>query len=329
MNIARCCSRAKPIVHTGYGIKFKPMKRYLITGVSGFVGQHFLKYLDTVDEQIEVVGIDLVSGGYAPVNYSYRFEAADVFATNALRGVCADFQPNYILHLAAISSVRESLNDPEKILTNNICATLGVLLSLEAVVRESCRVLVVGSSEVYAESSELLDETSPCSPRNPYAYSKLAGESIIKSYCDKVNFDFDVVMTRSFMHTGTNQNEKFVVASFVKQLCDAKRKNEHIAKLETGNIDISRDITDVRDVVRGYYLLLKHGRRGEKYNVCSGTAVSLRSIIDLASNLLNIQVAIATDPKRLRANDLQLVVGNNKKIHKETGWQPEIKLSQT
>lgn len=305
------------------------MKRYLITGVSGFVGQHFLKYLDSVDEQVEVLGLDLVAGSYVPVNYSYRFETADVFTTNALCNVLSDFQPNYILHLAAISSVRESLNDPEKILTNNICATLGVLLSLEAVVRESCRVLVVGSSEVYAESSELLNETSPCSPRNPYAYSKLAGESIIKSYCDKVNFGFDVVMTRSFMHTGTNQNEKFVVASFVKQLCDAKRKNESLAKLETGNIDIARDITDVRDVVRGYYLLLQHGRRGEKYNVCSGAAISLRSIIDLASNILGIQVSIATDPKRLRANDLKLVVGNNEKIRKETGWQPEITLPQT
>jgi GDP-4-dehydro-6-deoxy-D-mannose reductase len=303
------------------------MKRYLVTGVSGFVGQHFLKYLDNVGERIEVFGLDLVSGNYVPANYSYRFGVADIFISGVVRNILADFQPDYILHLAAISSVSESLNNPEKIMNNNICSTIDLLSSIEAVVRGSCRILVIGSSEVYGESDELLSETSPCFPRNPYAYSKLANESIVQSYCGKTNFD--IIMTRSFMHTGTNQNEKFVIASFVKQLFAAKCKNGQLAKLATGNIDIFRDITDVRDVVRAYYLLLQHGRHGEKYNVCSGTAVSLRSVIELAGEILGVQVAIEIDTSRLRANDLQLVVGNNEKIRNETGWQPEIKLSQT
>ncbi|MDR1485063.1 MAG: GDP-mannose 4,6-dehydratase [Planctomycetaceae bacterium] len=305
------------------------MERYLITGVNGFVGQHFLKYLDSVDEQIEVVGIGLtaLATGYVPKNYSYRFEQADILVTDKILKIVNDFLPNYVVHLAAISSVRESLKEPEKVLVNNLCSLLGVLIPVQVVLKDRCRILVVGSSEVYAESTEPLNETSPCAPKNPYAYSKFTGETVVNMYCDRM--DFDVVMTRSFMHTGTNQNEKFVVASFVKQLTDAKRQNKNSAELRTGNIDIIRDITDVRDVVRGYYLLLKRGRRREIYNVCSGTAVSLRAIIDMASGILDIPVSIVTDPQRVRPDDIKIVVGSNEKIRKDTGWQPEIKLEQT
>jgi GDP-4-dehydro-6-deoxy-D-mannose reductase len=303
------------------------MERYLITGVSGFVGQHFLRYLDTVGGQFEVVGLDLFAAGYVPLRYSYRFESADILVADKIFKLVNDFQPDYLVHLAAMSSVRESLREPEKVLVNNVCSLLGVLMPVQVVMKNRCRILVVGSSEVYAESNELLNEASPCLPKNPYAYSKFTGETVVKTYRERM--DFDIVMTRSFMHTGPNQNDKFVVASFVKQLTDAKRQNKNCAELKTGNIDIARDITDVRDVVRAYYLLLKHGRGGEVYNVCSGKAVSLRAIIDIASGILNMPVSIITDPQRVRSDDAKIVVGNNEKIRNETGWQPEIILSQT
>ncbi|MDR2642433.1 MAG: GDP-mannose 4,6-dehydratase [Planctomycetaceae bacterium] len=303
------------------------MKRYLITGVSGFVGQHFLKYLDTVGEQIEVIGIDCTAVGYMPLNYTYRFEPVDILVADKILKIINDFQPDYLLHLAAKSSVSESLKEPEKVVVNNVSSLFGVLVSVQVAMQNRCRILVVGSSEVYAESNEPLIETSPCFPKNPYAYSKFIGETTVNMYCDRV--DLDIVMTRSFMHTGPNQNEKFVVASFIKQLTEAKRQNKYPAELKTGNIDIIRDITDVRDIVRGYYLLLKHGRRQEVYNVCSGTAVSLKTIIEMASEILDIPASIVIDPQRLRSNEIKLVVGNNEKIRKETGWQPEIKLSQT
>ncbi|MDR0390303.1 MAG: GDP-mannose 4,6-dehydratase [Planctomycetaceae bacterium] len=303
------------------------MRKYLITGVGGFVGQHFLKYLDNVDEKIEVVGIDHSAAGYLPVNYSYRFESTDILITDKILKIVGELQPDYIIHLAANSSVRESLDEPEKVLANNVCSLLGILIPVKVAVKNNCRILAVGSSEIYAESNKPLNENSPSSPQNPYAHSKFTAETIAKMYCNKMNLD--IIMTRSFTHTGPNQNEKFAIASFIKQLATAKKQNKNCAELKTGNIDIARDITDVRDVVRAYDLLLKNGRSGEIYNVCSGTAISLRKIIDMASEIINIPVSIVTDPQRVRANDIKIVVGNNEKIHKETGWKPEIELSQT
>ncbi|MDR2345597.1 MAG: GDP-mannose 4,6-dehydratase [Planctomycetaceae bacterium] len=308
------------------------MKRYLITGVSGFVGQHFLKYLDTLEDQFDVVGIDRVVSCYTPANYSYRFMLINFPEEILDNNFINVFQPDYVLHLAGTSSVSECLKNPVKSMLNNTNSLLNVLFAINSSsneIKNNCRILVVSSSEVYADSREPLAETSICINKadNPYAFSKLTNELIATMYCDK--FNFDIITTRSFMHTGPNQNERFVIPSFVKQLRGAKRKNVIEAKLKTGNINILRDITDVRDIVRAYYLLLKNGRKGEIYNVCSSVSIPLKKIIDIASEIINIPVAIIIDPERVRTNDFQIVVGNNKKIYQETGWKPEITISQT
>jgi GDP-4-dehydro-6-deoxy-D-mannose reductase len=287
-----------------------------------------LRYLDAINEQVEVLGVDRISPNYTPTNYSYKFQSTGIFNRSLDRKDVSDFQPNYILHLAATSSVGESLRKPEEVMLNNITSLLNVTESIDSKLSKSCRILVVSSSEVYADSNDSLEETSPCNvQKSPYSFSKSVCELIAKKYCEEHNFD--IVTTRSFMHTGPNQNEKFVVASFIKQITDAKKQNKNFIELKTGNIDIARDITDVRDVVRAYYLLLKHGKKNEIYNVCSGKTIKLRSIIDLASEIIGVSVSPIIDPQRLRPNDPQVVVGNNKKILKEINWQPQIPIKQT
>jgi GDP-4-dehydro-6-deoxy-D-mannose reductase len=308
------------------------MDRYLVTGVSGFVGQHFLRYLDTIDARVEVLGVDRARSGNVSTNYSYgysyAFRAVDFFDNRLVSEIVSDFQPNYVLHLAATSSVGESLNNPEAVMLNNITSFLNVVDAIDASVHKNCRTLLVSSSEVYADSNEALEESSVCNvQRSPYAFSKSVCELIAKRYCEEHNLD--IVTTRSFMHTGPNQNERFVVSSFISRIISAKRSGVSSMELQTGNIDILRDITDVRDVVRAYYLLLKGGCRNELYNVCSGEVIKLRSIIEQISILLGITVLPVIDSQRLRPNDPQIVLGSNKKILKSINWLPQIPLSQT
>ncbi|MDR1923304.1 MAG: GDP-mannose 4,6-dehydratase [Planctomycetaceae bacterium] len=303
------------------------MERYLVTGVGGFVGQHFLRYLDVLGGGFEVIGVDRSFLGYEPLSYSFRFESVDLLDSGGVDDLVSGFCPDYLVHLAAVSGVGESWVDPRRTVMNNLGVLLNVLESVRVYLGESCRVLVVGSSEIYAESSEPLSESSPIAPKNPYSIARAAQENLINLYAD--NFGLDIVGTRSFTHIGPYQSDKFVVASFVRQLVDEKQDGKKIAVLKTGNINIERDFTDVRDVVRGYYLLLKCGVRNEIYNICSGNAISLKSVIDEIGSILQIPVSIEIDLKRLRPNDQQTVIGNNNKIKTTTGWQPEINLKKT
>ena len=141
-------------------------------------------------------------------------------------------------------------------------------------------------------------------------------------------FGIDFIMTRSFNHIGPRQKSIFVIPSFVQQLVNAAgQPGKH--EMLVGNVDVVRDFLDVRDVVRAYYLLLKQGRRGEVYNVCSGKGVRLRDIIALLAELLSIQVELKVDPARLRPTENMVICGDNSKLKNETGWQPEIELKQT
>ncbi|MDR2168698.1 MAG: GDP-mannose 4,6-dehydratase [Planctomycetaceae bacterium] len=308
------------------------MERFLITGVNGFVGQHFLKYLESFGNKVKALGVDCVSSGYKPVNYSYQFELADFINTPLKASVVSAFRPDYVVHLAAKSSVSECQKNPNESIAFNVKIQLNLFQTLSDCRCSNCRVLLVSSSEVYAPPSKPLVETGKCNPANAYGIAKLIGEFIIRFDNFFYGNDFmvtDTVIARSFMHIGPEQSERFAIASFVKQLVHAKQENKSIAKLKTGNVDIARDITDVRDVIRAYHLLLKHGRNKEVYNVCSGAAIKLSEVINMASEIIGIPVEIVIDKQRVRSDDPKIIVGDNKKLRETTGWKPEIKLSQT
>jgi GDP-4-dehydro-6-deoxy-D-mannose reductase len=305
------------------------MKKYLITGASGFVARHFYHYLESLQEDCEVMGIDIKIPDDINVDtYSHiklRFIEVNLLDYAMFESAIVSFQPTHILHLASFSSVSKSWNEPINSFSNNT----NIFLNLVEIIRNNkinCRILSVGSSEEYGNvPAECIPikETVPTRPVSPYAIARVSQEMLTQCYVS--SYGLDIILTRSFNHIGPGQRELFVVPSFAKQILEnIKGGQTSNMKLLTGDVSIIRDFLDVRDVVKAYHLLLKKGVRGEIYNICSGTGRSLKEIIDIFSDLLNIKITIEVDKERIRPGDNKVIIGDNSKIKEQIGWTPEI-----
>ena len=303
------------------------MKKLLITGIGGFVAHYFIEYLNKSNLKYEILGIDISEN--VECNYSnYTYKQVNLRDKDLIRDVLKAFQPDYILHLASISSVSQSWQQPVESFVNNTNIFLNIIETIRELKLDT-RILSVGSSEEYGNYPEYempLQEDYKLLPCNPYAVARVSQEMLSKLYAD--NFGVNIVMTRSFNHIGPKQKEIFVIPSFVKQLVSIK--NNPIENLmEVGNLEIVRDFLDVRDVVDAYYKLLTGGRIGEVYNVCSSKGVKLKEIIDIISKKLNITPEIKIDPKRVRPTDNLVIIGDNSKIKNELDWTPKYSLEAT
>lgn len=307
------------------------MKKYLITGFSGFVSQHFLEYLDSVEEKIQVQGIDINKPDFdysSFKNLDCSFNVMDLLNKEDVDDIIYQFQPDYILHLASFSSVAFSWKNPMVSFTNNTNIFLNLLEQVKNLGLK-CRILSVGSSEEYGDVDENdipLKETSKLNPISPYAVARVSQELLSKVYVD--GYDLDIVLTRSFNHIGPRQKDIFVISSFVKKIVEIKHNNAN-PSITTGNLEIIRDFLDVRDVVRAYYEILNHGKKGEIYNICSGKGTSLKTIISMVSNILAFQIETVQDPGLVRPNDNRIIIGDNTKITSEIGWKPAISLENS
>lgn len=296
------------------------MSKYLITGVAGFVGRYFVDYLQQNEQNATIIGIDVISECNMPIIY----KQLDLNNSNTLEKLISEHKPDYIVHLASISSVGQSWQDPAYCFNNNTNIMLNILNSVKELELKT-RILSIGSSEEYGSSSEILREDMPLNPQNPYAVAKVSQELLCKLYAQNMNID--VIMTRSFNHIGPRQSERFVVPSFMRQLVNISQGKEN--KMLVGNIEVARDFTDVRDVVNAYYKILHEGKRGEVYNVCSGKAYRLKEVIAIAEEVLGIKANIEVDSSRLRPNDVMLIQGDNTKLVNELSWQPTYEIKQT
>ncbi len=308
------------------------MTRILITGGGGFVARFLLELYDiTAAETTDILALDrhIPEAGFRPLRCPCRFETIDLLDTQAVAEVIAAFQPDRLIHLAAVSSVAASWQAPAEAVSNNLAGLLNVLEGIRNA-RHPCRVLSVGSSEVYEIPEHEIppvDEQTPLRPGNPYAVARLAQEQLVRLYVE--TYGLDIVSTRSFNHTGPGQNERFAVPSFLRQLLQAKQAGRSRAVLTTGDIDLIRDYSDVRDVVQAYDRLLSHGKNGGIYNVCRGDGLSLRSVILKAAKILDLEVETEIDPARLRPNEPRVLIGNGTKLRRETGWLPKFSIDQT
>lgn len=297
------------------------MSKYLVTGVMGFVGRYFIEYLNQQESDAKVYGVDIAPSCDMDIEYS-SLNLMDAVSVDKL---VKKSRPDYIVHLAAMSSVAQSWNEPVGCFINNMSA----FLNLADAVRNNnvgARILSVGSSEEYGIYDTPMQESFTLHPKSPYSVARLSQEYMSKLYVDR--FGLDIVMTRSFNHIGPRQSTRFVIPSFIEQLVNiASGKIEN--KMMVGNIDVVRDFTDVRDVVDAYWRIIKNAKNREVYNVCSGRGVKLRDIIDMTANHLGIKPNICVDPSRVRANDVPRVIGDNTKLKTELGWQPKYNLSQT
>lgn len=308
------------------------MNRILITGIAGFVGKHLLHYLSQIPG-LNILGIDMqqlkdVPAG--PTGAPYSYLTVDMLDSQALFQAVAAFRPEGIIHLASSSSVAYSWQEPVASFRNNT----NIFLNLADVVRSlglKCRILSVGSSEEYGivDNKDLpLREDAPVNPVSPYAVARVTQDLLSRVYVN--GYGQDIIITRSFNHTGPGQSTRFFIPSAASQIMHQKneKKNGPLI-IRAGDMSIIRDFTDVRDVVRAYWLLMNEGRTGQVYNVCSGNGFSLKEVIDMMARIAGTEVRVETDFKLIRPADNPVIIGSNKKIHHETGWKPEIPLEQS
>jgi GDP-4-dehydro-6-deoxy-D-mannose reductase len=294
----------------------------LITGVSGFAGRHLAELVTRNSDH--VVG---VSRSGTPVDGvdCRQLDLTDAAATDRLIDEVA---PAKVFHLAAESSVARSWNNRIGVVRHNLESTLNLL---EAILRHSrdSRVLVTCSGEEYGPPELLpVDEGHPLRPQNPYAMSKAALDMAAGFYADA--YGLQVTRMRAFNHAGPGQSETYVASDFAKQIAhgEASEGEGGLLEVVTGNTDVRRDFTDVRDVVRAYWLALDCAEPGV-YNVCSGRSVAVADILAGLAAHTTLEVRARTDPERLRPREVMEIQGSHEKLTYATGWKPEIPLDRT
>ncbi len=250
----------------------------------------------------------------------------DIGDRTALVDAVVDAAPDAICHLAAQASVGASWSDADATFSVNAMGVVH-LMAAAAACAAPPRVLLVGSAEVYGRVApdELpIGEDRPFAPASPYAASKAAAEMVgLQAW---LGGGLEVLRARPFNHTGAGQRADFVVPSLARQVVDVHRRG--LRSLEAGNIEVRRDICDVRDVVRAYRLLLEHGEPGGAYNVCRGESISIAEIARLLLSIADLDVPIRVDPARVRAVDLPDLRGDPGRVAARTGWSPRISVSQ-
>ena len=284
--------------------------RALITGGRGFVGHHLAHHLRTQGDDVTVIDLE-----------------HDVADADVMSEVVRDAQPDVLYHLAAISHVGQSWDDPTAVLRVNVLGTAVVLAALRRH-QPAGRMLLVSSAEVYGmvTPEELpLTELSPVVPSSPYAASKAAAEVVALQGVR--GFGQHVVIARAFNHIGPGQSPTFFVPAIATRLVAAQREGR--TTMAVGNLAARRDFTDVRDVVRAYRLLAVHGVNGEVYNVASGVDRSMHDIAEDLRRAVNEAIAFETDPALLRPLDLPVLRGSYDKLRAATGWEPNIDFTTT
>lgn len=307
-------------------------EKYLITGFSGFVSKHFIDFLEQSKVEVEVYGIDLQVPDFNFAQYKYvacSFEQVNLIDKEQVKVVIERIMPDYILHLASFSSVAYSWQEPSVSFRNNTNIFLNIL-ELISELKVRCRILSIGSSEEYGNVCETdlpLKENHLLAPSSPYAVARVAQEMLSRVYVD--GFGLDIVMTRSFNHIGPGQRQQFVIPGFIEKIIQASEKNSLQGTIKVGDISIVRDFVDVRDVVRAYYLLMKHGKSGEIYNVCSGKGVKLSEVLLAISQIVGVQINVQVDEALIRPVDNRVMIGSFEKLRTATHWEPQVTLTQT
>jgi GDP-4-dehydro-6-deoxy-D-mannose reductase len=254
-----------------------------------------------------------------------RWQRVDLLDADHVRRVIRSLQPTHVFHLAGSTHVGHSWRTPADTLAANVLTTHHLLDALRRC-RQPCRVLVTGSATVYAASDEPLREEAPLAPANPYAVSKLAQERLAQRGVDEDGLA--VVVTRSFNHTGPGQRTDFAASGIAHQIACAER-GESAPVIRVGNLDARRDLCDVRDVARAYRLLMEAGTPGTVYNVASGTARSIRSVLEGLVKRSRVPVEIEIDAALLRPSDTPVFVGDASRLRAATGWRPEVPFERT
>lgn len=295
----------------------------LVTGAGGFVGPHLVRELAARGARVTGLGLEPAPPGLPLADW----RTLDLLAGDTLADAVAAIRPHAVVHLAGQSSAARSFERPAETFGINVTGTWRLL---EAVSRGAprARVLVVGSGEAYGPQPEgsRAGEETPFAPVSPYGLSKAAADALAEAQARGAGLD--VVRVRAFGHAGPGQDARFALPAFARQIAEIEAGGLEPV-LRVGNLEVTRDLSDVRDVARAYALLIERGRAGGAYNVCRGEGVRLRAVVDRLVSLARLPLRIEPDPARRRPADLPWLVGDPSAIARDTGWSATIPLERT
>ena len=303
--------------------------RALITGISGFVGSHLAEHLLQLGDWA-VAGTVYGSGeqNIAPLRGKLTLYEAELSAPDTVLRIVKDSRPDVIFHLAAQPIPSLSRIDPWYTLENNIRLQVNVLQAVREVAREAVT-LVIGSSEEYGQVAEAdlpLTENAPLRPTSPYGVSKIAQDFLGLQY--HLSYGVRAIRMRPFNHIGPRQRRGFVAPDFASQIAEIEA-GLRPPTMNVGDLDVARDFSDVRDIVRGYVLAAQRGVPGEVYNIGACEAHTVRELLDLLLADARAAIEVRQDPQRVRAVDTRKIVGDCSKLRSQTGWEPQIPFEQT
>lgn len=312
------------------------MKKVLITGITGFVGSHLAEYCLTKPD-VKVYGTVFSASHRLETeleNVRHIQDKIELLECNlmnrvSVQRVLGQIRPDVIFHLAAQSFVPLSWKSPEETLSTNIISQLNIFetvreLGINPVIQ------IAGSSEEYGlvyENEVPIKETNVLRPLSPYGVSKVGQDTLACQYYH--SYKLKTVITRAFNHEGPRRGEQFVTATFAKQIVEVE-KGKRESVIYVGNLDAKRDYSDVRDIVKAYWLATEKCTYGEPYNICSEKTMTIREMLDMLLKLSTVKdIRVQQDPARMRPSDVMVLLGDCSKFKEKTGWKPEIPLKKT
>ncbi len=305
--------------------------RALITGITGFAGSHLAELLLAEHPEVEVYGTYRWRSRMDNIEHlapELRLVECELRDPSSVRWAVDKARPDLVFHLAAQSFVPSSWTAPGDTVLSNLSGQINLFealrsLDLDPVVQIAC------SSEQYGlvQPDEVpIRESNPLRPLSPYAVSKVGQDFLGYQYFQ--SYGLKVIRTRGFNHTGPRRGDVFVVSNFARQVARIELGMAEPV-IRVGNLDAVRDFTDVRDMVRAYWLAVTRGTPGEVYNIATGKGQTIREMLDRLLALARVEVKIETDPARLRPSDVQILVGDSSKFRADTGWEPRVPFETT
>jgi GDP-4-dehydro-6-deoxy-D-mannose reductase len=305
--------------------------RVLITGITGFAGSHLAEYILAEHPGVEVYGLvrwRSRTENIEAVRGRVVLKEGDLKDLASLRAVLDQVRPDRIFHLAAQSFVPSSWKLPAETFAIN---ALGQINLFEAALslKLAPRIQIAGSSEEYGHVNPdevPMKETNPLRPLSPYAVSKVAQDLLAYQYFK--SYGLPAIRTRGFNHTGPRRGDVFVTSNFAQQIVEVEKgKREPVIRV--GNLEAKRDFSDVRDIVRAYWLAAERGEPGDVYNIGSGRAYAMREVLETLLGKSKVKVRVEVDPERLRPSDVPILLADASKFRKLTGWEPRIPFEKT
>ncbi|MFH1868528.1 MAG: GDP-mannose 4,6-dehydratase [Candidatus Omnitrophota bacterium] len=304
--------------------------KVLITGIAGFVGSHLSELL--IEKKYDLYGIERRGADTANIEHlmgSIRlYSECDINDFDATKKILNKIKPDFVIHLAAQASLFISWKAPVDTIETNVVGQVKLFEALRSL-KLNPRIILAGSCEEYGSVKREdipIKETCPLRPLNTYAVSKVAQDYLGYQYYK--SYGLDIIRTRPFHQTGPRRSKHFVCSNFARQIALIEKGRQE-AVMYVGNLKAERDFSDVRDMVNAYWHIMKKGRSGDVYNICSGKGYTIKKVLDMLLSMTEKKVKVKQDLKRIRLNDVPLFIGDCAKMKRLTGWKPVIPFEKT